>query len=117
MPQFKIAPEIAWGSIMSTVTILIGLAVGWTVMDERSKQTAAAVNEFKTQLSVMDTRFRQVEAASPQAAAIERSVASLEGRIRSAEMSGARTEERLIAIQTDVRRLVSLVEGRNGGRP
>ena len=119
MPQFKISPEISWGSIMSTVTILIGLSVGWTVMEERSKQTAAAVQEFKVQLTAMDARFRQVEANGPQAAQIERAVSTLDIRVRSIETTAARDDQRLIAILNAVTRLEARfdrLEGRNGDR-
>jgi hypothetical protein len=118
MPDFKISPEISWGSIMSTITILIGLAVGWTIMDERSKQTAASVKEFKDQLTAMDARFRQVEATTTQSAQIERAVSTLDTRVRSIETTAARDDQRLIAILNAVTRLEARfdrLEGRSSG--
>lgn len=111
-----IKAEISWGSIMSTGTVLIGLAVGWTVMDQRSQQTAAAVAGLEVKLDEMDARFRSVEAGSPKAADLEREVIELEARMRSAETAWARTDEKTANILTLLARIDARLERieRNG---
>jgi hypothetical protein len=117
MAGLPIKAEISWGSIMSTATVLVGLAFGWAVMDQRSQQTATAVAALQSKLEQMDLRFRQVEAASPRAAVLERELVELEARMRTAETAAARTEEKTANILTLLERIDARLERieRNGG--
>ena len=105
-----INPEISWGSIMSTLTVVIGIGISWAVIDQRSQATAAAVAALEVKVDGLDARFRQVEAHSPRATALERELAELEARMRASETSAARLDEKSANILTLLERIDARLE-------
>jgi hypothetical protein len=115
--------EISVGNIAVLATLVLMLIQGGQLVGQvRAEigQQRILIEEVRTSAAAREARITAVErvaaAAAEMAGQDARRVVELEARLRAAEQGSARFDERLASLQTDLRRLIAIVEriDRNG---
>jgi hypothetical protein len=116
--------EISVGNIAVLATLVLMLIQGGQLVGQvRAEigQQRILIEEVRTSAAAREARITAVErvaaAAAEMAGQDARRVVELEARLRAAEQGSARFDERLASLQTDLRRIIAIVEriDRNGG--
>lgn len=85
MGETRLKREIALGSIINLITILVGLGVGWGMMTQWSMATTDTINQLRAAIHQETLNRRDA-------------MQSLEARLRALEASDARSDERFTHI-------------------
>jgi len=109
------------GFVLTAGLIVVRGGAMFAQVETQIAQQAQIIGEMRAGAAAREQRLTAVErvaAAAAEAAAQDaRRLVEIEARMRTAETTTARIDERFLSLQADVRRLIALVERieRNGG--
>lgn len=93
----RFRPDISLGAIIQIVVLIVGMAIGWAVMDTRSKSNADAIESVKTQIERLPSE-------------IEGKTGRLDERVRTLENNAARSDEKFANLISLLTRLDAKLE-------